>query len=114
MSEEQERGLVSQVLSGTKGLPPVARLVLARYASSTKMTPEGTVMELAKEMAEDLGMTATQFSRERKKLIALGYLEEDRAMRLGTVSHFKININGVTARPKQPEVAKVIPLRTTA
>jgi hypothetical protein len=114
MSQEQEKGLVGQVLSGTKGLPPVARLVLARYAASAKMTSEGTVMELAKDMAEDLGMTATQFSRERRRLIAGGYLVEDPARRVGTVSHFKININGVTAQPKQPEVAKVIPLRTTA
>lgn len=56
-------------------LNPNQRIVVMLYAASDQR-PDGSVWVKATELAETAGMSAPVFSRTRKELEALGWLEE--------------------------------------
>ncbi|WP_327257884.1 replication initiation protein, RepL2 [Streptomyces sp. NBC_01244] len=56
-------------------LNPNQRIVVMLYAAS-EQRPDGSVWIKATELAETAGMSAPVFSRTRKELEALGWLEE--------------------------------------
>ncbi|MFI7012234.1 replication initiation protein, RepL2 [Streptomyces sp. NPDC050145] len=68
-------------------LSPNQRLVVLLYAS-VKQEPDGSVVVRASELAEIVGMNAPSFSRTRKELVALGWLEE--AGRVGQVKLYRL------------------------
>lgn len=65
-------------------LSPNQRIVVLLYAAS-EQNSEGAVITRATELAETVGMTPPVFSRTRKELVQLGWLEE-----AGSVGRIKL------------------------
>ncbi|MFJ7270876.1 replication initiation protein, RepL2 [Streptomyces sp. NPDC099050] len=68
-------------------LNPNQRIVVMLYAAS-EQRPDGSVWIKGAELAETAGMSAPVFSRTRKELEALGWLEEVDSV--GTVRIFRL------------------------
>lgn len=87
--KELRRELV-EILGRSAELHPVQRCVVMGYALLSP--PSGTVRKTGEEMAELLGMTAPGFSRTRRELVQLGWLEEtDRA---GNIRYYRLTEKG--------------------
>ncbi len=65
-------------------LSPNQRLVVMLYAAS-EQRPDGSVWITATDLAKTVGMSATGFSRTRKDLEALGWLEQVTSVGLVTI-----------------------------
>ncbi|MFJ2745281.1 helix-turn-helix domain-containing protein [Streptomyces sp. NPDC087440] len=76
--------VVSDVQRGDKRLTPGQRLVVLLYGS-VKQDANGTVSMQGTELASMLGMTQPAFSRVRKELVELGWLEVS-----GQVGHYNM------------------------
>lgn len=69
-------------------LSPNQRLVVMLYAAS-EQRPDGSVITRATELAETVGMTPPVFSRTRKELVKLGWLEE--TGRIGQIKLYRLD-----------------------
>jgi DNA-binding IclR family transcriptional regulator len=82
---DKERAL--EVLSRSRGLTTAQRLVVMTYALS-QANRAGTVERTAKDLAEVVGMTPTQFSRIRNQLVEAGWLEQ--SGQFAHIKHFRL------------------------
>lgn len=97
---------VLDLLRRTGGvLSPNQRLVVLLYAAVPQQ-PDGSVITKATELAEVVKMTTPAFSRTRKELMALGWLEE--ADRVGRLKIFRLAHQEGEIRPRGREHLRVV------
>jgi DNA-binding MarR family transcriptional regulator len=76
------------LLHRTSDLTPAQRLVVMLYALSAG-DRGGVVRETGQDLADQLGMTPTVFSRIRKQLVQAGWLEESE--KFAHITYFRLS-----------------------
>ncbi|MEY9878191.1 DNA-binding MarR family transcriptional regulator [Streptacidiphilus sp. MAP12-33] len=76
------------LLRRTHDLTPAQRLVVMLYALSDS-DRGGVVRETGQDLAEQLGMTPTVFSRIRKQLVEAGWLEQSE--KFAHITYFRLS-----------------------
>ncbi|MEZ0095297.1 helix-turn-helix domain-containing protein [Streptacidiphilus sp. EB129] len=71
---DTEKNIIVSVLGRSSDLTPVQRLVVVLYALSST-DRGGVVRKTGQDLAAELGMTPSTFSRTRKQLVDAGWLE---------------------------------------
>lgn len=89
------------LLCRTGDLTPTQRLIVMLYALSAS-DRSGVVRETGQDLAEQLSMTPTVFSRVRKQLVTAGWLEESE--RFAHIAYYRLS-------PQALGEQNVIPMR---
>ncbi|MEZ0069934.1 DNA-binding MarR family transcriptional regulator [Streptacidiphilus sp. MAP12-20] len=79
---------IRALLRRTGELTPTQRLVVMLYALSAT-DRGGVVRETGRDLASQLNMTPTVFSRMRKQLVFLGWLEESE--KFAHIAYFRLS-----------------------
>ncbi|MFF5499830.1 replication initiation protein, RepL2 [Streptomyces aquilus] len=84
-SDDKQQNL--RLLEATAGMTANQRLVVMLYALHPT-DRSGAVLETAAQLAKLVGMAPPVFSRTRKQVIALGWLEETE--KIGHIKYYRI------------------------
>lgn len=95
----KNKGEYQALLRRTCDLTPAQRLVLMLYAVS-EADRGGVVRETGRDLAQQLGITPTVFSRLRKQLVQSGWLEESE--RFAHISYYRLSPQALGERTVVP------------
>jgi hypothetical protein len=94
-----EKSDYQALLRRTCTLTPAQRLVVLLYAFC-EADRGGVVRQTGRDLAQQLGMTPTVFSRLRKQLVQTGWLEESE--RFAHISYFRLSPQALGERTVVP------------